>query len=432
MEYPVTESTQARNGGAAHGQGEPTSEYWQVPILALAFGFVAIVAIHWDPVVAAVSIWTNSATYRASYFVLPIALYFVWLRRADVAPLTPRPFAPGLGLVLLFALIGLVSSAADVRLGQQLAVVGILQALILTTLGWRIFNALLFPILFLWLLVPAGDFLIPSLLRLVTWLTVTGVNMTGLEATSDGNLIAVATGKYSVVEECSALDFLIGAGMISLVFGALMYHGIIKRAVLVGTALLVAILANGFRTTTVILITHHSGREINLAEDHIAYGWTVFFLATVALMWLGYRFADPLDDDREDSEHPPHDERATSARVVATAAAAVIITGAVPAYTALSMPTEMRSTSITPCLPTIGGQWQRQAEPSDWRPVVPGAAARSHHVYSNGDKTVDLYIGYFVRQQQGAELVASANRVADGKPWYEIARGQEAIQIRHL
>lgn len=71
------------------------------------------------------------------------------MRRREVAALPPQPFAPGLCLVFLFGVIGLVSIAADVRLGQQLAAVGTLQALILTTLGWRIFKALLFPILFL-------------------------------------------------------------------------------------------------------------------------------------------------------------------------------------------------------------------------------------------------------------------------------------------
>jgi exosortase A len=402
---------------------------WLATIAAIVIGFAAIIALYWAPTVAAVSVWTNSATYRASYLVIPIAVYFIWLRREDVSPMVPAPYGPGLVLVVIFGLIGVVSSAADVLLGQQLAVIGTLQTLLLTTLGWRIFKKLLFPFLFLWMLVPVGDFLIPSLINFVTILTVFGVKLAGVPVEADGNLIKAAANYYSVVEECAALDFLIGALMISLVFGALMYRGTTRRAFLVFAALIIAIVANVFRTTTVIVITHFTEGEIDLASGHQTYGWSVFLIATIVLMWIGFRYRD-RDDSGDDSaqEQTQKSARSGFARARAALAAVIFVAGLAPAYMALAVPAGEISRSIKLCFPAKIGHW-RQSDASNWRPVVPGAGGYFHRSYSHEGMIVDLYIAYFNNQRQGAELIGGANKVADGKFWSRLSQGREEIRF---
>ncbi len=425
----MTEAASGARRKKVRGPRNPASDQWLVMIAAVTFGLAAVVAMYWGPTVAAVSVWTNSSTYRASYLVIPVALYFIWLRRGDVAPLAPRPYAPGLVLTIFFGLIGVVSDAADVLLGQQLAVVGSMQALLLTALGWRIFKALLFPFMFLWLLVPAGDFMIPTLMRLVTILTVSGVGLAGLPAEAEGNLIKVLSERYSVVAECAALDFLIGALIISLVFAALMYRSFAKRLLLVLTALIIAIVANVFRTTTVILITHFSEREIDLASGHYTYGLVVFLVATMVLMWVGYHYRDRAESAGNPPPGPePGAASAGTARVLVAVAAVIIVAGAAPVYAALSMPAEESYSAVRLCLPAGGGPWRR-VEASDWRPVVPGAGGRFHRSYAREGKIVDLYVAYFVRQRQGAELVGWGNRIADGRNWIWLSEGGEDIRV---
>ncbi len=67
-------SAPTQAGGSAGGQGDAADNRWLMPISAVSFGVAAVIAIYWEPAAAAVSVWTNSATYRASYFVIPIAL----------------------------------------------------------------------------------------------------------------------------------------------------------------------------------------------------------------------------------------------------------------------------------------------------------------------------------------------------------------------
>ena len=52
----------------------------------------------------------------------------------------------------------------------------------------------------------------------------------------------------------------------------------------------------------------------------------------------------------------------------------------------------------------------------DWHPVVAGADAEAIARYTNGLQKVDLYIGYFDHQRQGAELINAQNDMA-GPRW---------------
>ena len=196
----------------------------------------------------------------------------------------------------LFALslggLWLAADAAQVAVAAQLAVLGTQQVAVLTIVGLRVYRMLLFPMLFLWLMVPFGESLLPSLLRMTTSLTVTSLNFLGLDSVAEGNLFTSSTGEYAIIEGCASLGFLLGNLVFSLVFAKLMYLGFIRRAVYVLASFPIAISANIVRTTSVVMITEYSGGNINMAIDHGLYGWFIFCIAVLIQMWIGLRYRD--------------------------------------------------------------------------------------------------------------------------------------------
>jgi EpsI family protein len=73
----------------------------------------------------------------------------------------------------------------------------------------------------------------------------------------------------------------------------------------------------------------------------------------------------------------------------------------------------------------------------DWRPQYAGAAASVFQVYRKGDQTVALYVGYYHRQRQGAELVSSQNVVRAPPRWLQVGSttrtedlGNGALELR--
>lgn len=65
---------------------------------------------------------------------------------------------------------------------------------------------------------------------------------------------------------------------------------------------------------------------------------------------------------------------------------------------------------------------------ADWKPIFPGAGAELLQRYGAGERTVDLYIAYYPRQRQGAEVVGWENKLADADRWLRLGGGStEAV-----
>ena len=68
-------------------------------------------------------------------------------------------------------------------------------------------------------------------------------------------------------------------------------------------------------------------------------------------------------------------------------------------------------------LPGNASGWQGQADASDsWQPVYKGAISL-RGVYRKDDGSVHLFVGYYPRQTQGAELINELNSIANRESW---------------
>ena len=389
--------------------------YWSFVLATTGFAVAAVIAIYWSSVVAAVTVWSNSDTYSFAFLVAPVSLYIIWNRRQQLAGYRVRPLWAGLLLLVPCGLLWLASEAADLSVGRQLALVGTLQGLLLTTLGWRIYKALLFPFLYLWLLVPAADVFLPSLQLMVTGATVAGLNLLGIPTTSEGILIVADGATYRIVEACASLDFLLGSLAFSLVYANLLYRRFKRRAAFVAAALAAAVAANLFRTTSIIYLTDVSEGRIDLAIDHQLYGWVIFLVTVVVLMAVGLRFREDIDAD---AKRPRADYPERRYAFVATGAAAVLLASLAPAYAVYTATAEAVPANLAIGTPPTLAPWRAAAPDSDWQVVFPASDLNLSRRYITVGQGVDLFIAYYWRQRPGAELVAWGNRVADGRTWH--------------
>jgi exosortase A len=413
-------------GGADSALNQSDRAHWRFVLATTGFAVAAVLAIYWSSVVATVNVWSNSDTYTFAFLVAPVSLYIIWDRRRQLAGYRVDPLRGGLLLLIPCGLLWLVSDAADVSVGRQLAVLGMLQGLLLSTLGWRIYKALLFPFLYLWLLVPAADVLLPSLQLFVTRATVAGLNLLGIPSTSDGILIVADGATYRIVEQCASLDFLLGSLAFSLVYANLLYCSFKRRAAFVGIALAAAVAANLFRTTSIIYLTDMSEGRIDLASDHQLYGWITFLVTVVILMLVGLRF-------REDVSTTPHEARTTGpdrrGAFVAIGIAAVLLASIAPAYALYTAKTEVVPANLTLSTPPVQSPWQETGASSDWQAVFPASDLNVSRRYVVSGKGVDLFIAYYWRQRPEAELVAWENRVADRITWHPLSRTTRTVEV---
>lgn len=412
-----------------------TDPAWRLAWIVYLVGSAALLALFWQNAVEAVDIWYESATFNHAFLILPICVYVMILRRDTLARFKPTPCFPAL---LLLALIGpawLLGNVASVRVVQQFLLVAALILLFVTIFGWRIAWANAFPLGYLFFLVPIGDFLVPPLQVFTAEFVVSWIELFNIPVFLDGVFISIPEGKFEVAEACAGLRFLIATLALGFLFANLTYTSMWRRAVFIALAIIVPVIANGFRAFGIVLTGHLSDMKVAVGVDHIIYGWLFFSIVTVILLAVGMTFRDKaIVDEVAESAAPSKAQPGLSGplagSVVAAGLLAVIISGAAPTYAGYldSLPTVQLAEKIVPP-PSINGWELQETYKGTWKPVFEGADRSTLVRYTKDGKNVDLFIAYYARQRQGAEIVSYKNLIADGKIWHRAGGNGRVIEV---
>ena len=282
---------------------------WGLSIGMAAIGVVALIALFWDTAASAVKLWWGQPTYNYAFLILPISAYLVWRKRGEVQAETPTGSLWGVVTVATFALIWLVSDAAEINEGRHIAFVGMLLGILLACLGWRIFKILSFPFLYLFLLVPTGTVLLPLLQQIATHISSEIVRWFGIPVYTEGFFIEVPSGSYHIEPGCAGLNFILATLALAPLYAYLLYRSLWKRLIAVVVALALAIIMNGVRIAGIIALAHWGGPKLNIVDDHLLYGWAFFAMVLFAAGYAGSFFADsesdaPTNKTKSSVRHP--------------------------------------------------------------------------------------------------------------------------------
>jgi exosortase A len=390
---------------------------WRLVLPLIVAAIAIILVIYWRTAESIVAIWWRSETFAHGFLIIPITLFLIWNKRREVTKLVPAPDVLGLVLLAGTGLLWLVASAGQAQVVRQYALVAMIPAAVTAIAGRKVVLALAFPLAFLMLGVPVGEVLIPPLMDWTADFTVTALRVSGIPVFREGNFFAIPSGNWSIVEGCSGLRYLIASITVGVLYAYLSYQRLWKRVLFVVLSVTVPIIANGLRAYMIVMIAHLSDMKLALGIDHLIYGWLFFGLVMLLLFWLGSFWRDPVTDTPGGSvDASPRAVRVSGAGVAGLAAAVVAIAATWPLYAAyLDRASEASGTPIL-ATPAAASGWSVHTMPlTDWRPRYGGASASVFQVYYKGDLAVALYLGYYRRQRQGAELVTSTNIMVQQK-----------------
>ncbi|ARU56166.1 exosortase [Oleiphilus messinensis] len=255
-------------------------------LICLGVSIVAVSAVYFPTAVSLVEIWGRSDTFAHCYFVLPAVAYLVWSHRNRLtAPFASSP----LWALWLFPISGLwlVASLVDVIVVQQICFVAMIIVCLMSLMGLRASNNILFPIFLLMLAVPIGEELVPTMIQFTADFTVGTLRFMGYPVFREGNHFSLPTGNWSVVEACSGVRYLIASFAIGLVYAYLTYRSFWRRTGFIALSILVPVIANGIRAVIIVLLGHYSNMQIATGADHLIYGWIFFGFVMFLMFWLG-------------------------------------------------------------------------------------------------------------------------------------------------
>ena len=164
---------------------------WRHVGVPLGLGLLLLGVVFKGEIAAAIRTWIQSTAYNHCFLVLPIAAFLWWERRADIVGLTAKPMPGATLLGVPIAAVWLVAERLGIMEGRQLAAIGFVELLFLAVLGPRFWWAVSGPLLYLVFLVPFGEFLTPDLQAITTLFIRHGLELLGIPAFIDGNIIEI-------------------------------------------------------------------------------------------------------------------------------------------------------------------------------------------------------------------------------------------------
>ena len=255
-----------------------------VAIAALAGAF----ALAFHPVMTSlVRAWSNSDENSHGFFIVPVAVYLLWIRREELQRVPVRTSWAGLGLFLAGLLLYLASRLAGVLTAVSFSMILTLWGLTLYLLGPRMVREMAFPLFLLCFMVPVPTqfyaMATAPLQLFVSQVSTAVASAMGISLYREGNVIHLPTKTLEVVQACSGLRSLNALFTLSLLLAYFGLPTLWLRGLLVLAAVPTAVLVNVVRILGIIVAWQYW--RVDLADEryHTYYGLGIFLLALAAL-----------------------------------------------------------------------------------------------------------------------------------------------------
>ncbi len=281
-------------------QGNESNKLSQASIW-IAAGIVAAVCIGFayaDGLAYLVEQWLIDDNYSHGFFIPVIVAGLIWLKRDRMAAAGLRPSWWG-AIVLAAALVLFIAGELAtlmvlIHLSFWLVIVGLFLAVAGPRATWEV----AFPLGYLLTMFPLPQMLqqnLSSSLQLLSSAFGVGcLQLIGVTAFREGNVIDLGPIQLQVVEACSGLRYLFPLVSLALLCGYLFQDRLWKRVVLVGSAIPLAILLNGVRIGVIGVLVELYGQGAAEGFMHFFEGWIVFVVSLAILLgemkllsWIG-------------------------------------------------------------------------------------------------------------------------------------------------
>ncbi len=287
-------------------------------VLAVAFFCAVSILFWWHPLVGTLRLALTNDAYTHILLILPLsaALIYLDLKNLDLkhfdsqhqdsqvlrvdSSLSPRIGAMLLLLALLvgcYARWGMPTTPDDVRLSLAMfALVTWWIASIVFCFGASTFRSFLFPLCFLFLLVPIPEFALNWIVEFLQYQSAVAARImfraAGVPATQDGIMLFIPGLALEVARECSSIRSSLMLIVTTMVLAHLFLRAWWRKVLLVVIAIPLSVAKNGLRIFTIAELAtrvdpgfldgklHHHGGVIFLA---------IAVVVMVALLWILHR-----------------------------------------------------------------------------------------------------------------------------------------------
>lgn len=269
-------------------EGSQRLFWWGAALPAVLLGI-----IYSNGIAYMVHKWYADENYGHGFFVPLISLYLIWQQRHRLREKRLQGSWWGIPVLLIGVGLYFIGELATIYVVVHLSLWVVLIGLTLAAIGGEGMRIITFPLFYLLAMIPLPDFLYQGLsgwLQLVSSALGVGcLQVIGVTAFREGNVIDLGPIQLQVVEACSGLRYLFPLAALALICAYLFREKLWKRVLLFLSSFPIAIFLNGFRIGMTGLLVDLYGTQTAEGFFHSFSGWLLFVSSLSILfaeMWL--------------------------------------------------------------------------------------------------------------------------------------------------
>jgi exosortase len=270
---------------------------WQLGVLA-----ALLVWLYSSTVRHLVGQWWHDPNFSHGFFVPLFSAFVIWQERDRLAKILPRPSWAGV-IVLLTGLMMLIVG----RLGAEIfldrsSMLLVLAGVLILLVGWNLFRAVLFPWVFLLLMIPVPTIILNQitfpLQLLASQVAAAILPVLGVPVLREGNVMNLAAMPLEVAAACSGIRSLMSLVTLAIIYGYFMEKHPWVRWFLALAAIPITVAANDVRIVGTGLLVQYWNPEAAEGYFHASWGLIIFVISLLMLYGLHslIRFLSPERD----------------------------------------------------------------------------------------------------------------------------------------
>ncbi|NOY53162.1 MAG: exosortase/archaeosortase family protein [Deltaproteobacteria bacterium] len=231
--------------------------------------------------------WNQDPNYGYGIFVPLISAFLVWRKRKKISRIQPEPYGPGLFVVLFGFTTYLIGIAGNELFTTRISFIIVLLGILLTMWGKKGSKTIVFPILYLLLMIPLPYILYyaiasPMKLFATKWAVFT-IDLLHITVHHEGNIIYLPNTTLEVADACSGLRSLTSLLTFGIAFTYIAQQRFLPRALLVVAIFPIAVISNILRLVVTALLAVYKGPDTAQGFLHETSGIVVYTTATLLI-----------------------------------------------------------------------------------------------------------------------------------------------------
>ena len=286
----MTHAKATAQAGAPEGPprdaGPALRSYGRIALLAL----LLVLAYH-EFLAWMLEQWQRDPHYSHGCLIPLISAYLIYRRWPRLAGLPQTGHGWGLWLIIGGSLLNLGALLYGAHFPSGFALITVMYGLVIWLWGWPRARALIFPLAFLFFMVPMARLLVDKFALPMQLFSAHGAaglaGAFGMPNQVDGVSILTRDYAFEVAIPCSGLQSVIAMSALGALVAFLLAGPAWKRWVLFAASLPLAVVANILRIFVTLVLGNSMGPAVAEGFFHSASGALVFVLAFTGLLLLG-------------------------------------------------------------------------------------------------------------------------------------------------